>query len=256
MSFLSLLPIERLKIKRSRILWIFAAAAAILWIPSILHAKLNFSMQAEGISPEHSFFIQGFLGMAWFMYPASMVVCCTLLTQTERSHKGLLKMLSLPVGAARLCLAKFTILLLLSAVQMLLMAAMYYISAALAQALHGYPFVLPPSFVAKEVLLLLFSSLPMLAWFWMLSVCIQTPIFSVGAGLASIVPSVLLINTKLWFASPTSYPLFAITAEYGKLAANLDTPQAGLLPWLPVAAAVTILCLSISCLRFGRAETQ
>ncbi len=213
MSFLSLLPIERLKIKRSRILWIFAAAAAILWIPSILHAKLNFSMQAEGISPEHSFFIQGFLGMAWFMYPASMVVCCTLLTQTERSHKGLLKMLSLPVGAARLCLAKFTILL-------------------------------------------LFSSLPMLAWFWMLSVCIQTPIFSVGAGLASIVPSVLLINTKLWFAYPTSYPLFAITAEYGKLAANLDTPQAGLLPWLPVAAAVTILCLSISCLRFGRAETQ
>ena len=130
-------------------------------------------MQAEGfgISPENNFFIQGFLAMAWFMFPASMVVGTVLLSQTERANRGILKMLSLPVG------------------------------------------------------------------------------------LASIVPSVLIINTKAWFACPMSYPFFVITAEYGKFAANFDTAQVELLPWIPAALVITILCLGISCLRFGQAET-
>ena len=94
------------------------------------------------------------------------------------------------------------------------------------------------------------------AFFYMLSVSIQTPIFSVGIGLASIVPSVLIINTKLWFAYPMSYPFFVITSEYGKLATNIDTAQIELIPWLPVAIFITILCLGISCFRFGQAERR
>ena len=110
--------------------------------------------------------------MAWFMFPASMVVGTVLLSQTERANRGILKMLSLPVG------------------------------------------------------------------------------------LASIVPSVLIINTKAWFACPMSYPFFVITAEYGKLATNLDTAQVELIPWIPVAALIALLCLGISCLRFGQAERR
>ena len=72
--FMTLLSVEFRKIKRSRLLLLFFAASVILWIPSVLNAELNFTMQAEGISPENSFFIQGFMGMAWFMYPAGMVV--------------------------------------------------------------------------------------------------------------------------------------------------------------------------------------
>lgn len=103
---------------------------------------------------------------------------------------------------------------------------------------------------------LFLSSVPMIAFFWMLSVCIQTPIFSVGIGLVSVVPSVLVINTKMWFAYPMSYPFFIITSEYGKLAANIDTQQVELIPWILVAVAIAILCLSISCLRFGQAERR
>ena len=40
----------------------------------------------------------------------------------------------------------------------------------------------------------------MAAVFWMIAVLIASPIFQIGIGLASIVPSVLLINTKVWFA--------------------------------------------------------
>ena len=111
-------------------------------------------------------------------------------------------------------------------------------------------------YIAKEIGLLFLSSVPMIVFFWMLSVCIQTPIFSVGIGLVSIVPSVLVINTKMWFAYPMSYPFFIITSEYGKLAANIDTQQVELIPWIPVAVAIAILCLSISCLRFGQAERR
>ena len=256
MSFFTLVGVEVKKIRRSKILFILAVAAVILWIPSILNAKMNFGMQGEGISPENNFFIQGFLGMAWFMFPASMVVGTVLLSQTERANKGILKMLALPISTAKLCMAKFAILLTLAAAQISMMTGMYYISAAISSGTQDYNFILPPLFTLKEISLIFLSAIPMIAFFWMLSVCIQTPIFSIGIGLASIVPSVLIINTKVWFAYPMSYPFFVITSEYGKLAANLDTAQVELIPWIPVAIIITILCLSISCLRFGQAERR
>lgn len=256
MNFLSLVGIEFKKIKRSKILFILLVATIILWVPSILNAHMNFKMQAEGISPENNFFIQGFMGMAWFMFPASMVVGTVLLSQTERANKGILKMLSLPVSTARLCFAKFVVLLALAAVQIFMMTGMYYISAAVCYKTQAYNFFLSPVFVGKEVVLLFLAAIPMLAFFWMLSVCIQTPIFSIGIGLASIVPSVLMINTKIWFAYPMSYPFFVITSEYGKLATNLNTAQVELIPWIPVAVSVTIICLAVSCIRFGQAERR
>ncbi|MDE7432113.1 MAG: ABC transporter permease [Lachnospiraceae bacterium] len=256
MNFLSLVSIEFKKIKRSKILLILFVATVILWVPSTLNAHMNFGMQAEGISPENNFFIQGFMGMSWFMFPASMVVGTVLLSQTERTNKGILKMLALPISTTRLCLAKFVILIALATTQILMMTGMYYISAVICSGTQDYNFILPPLFVAKEIGFLFLSAIPMIAFFWMLSVCIQTPIFSVGIGLASIVPSVLVINTKAWFAYPMSYPFFVITSEYGKLATNLNTAQVELIPWIPVAIIITIICLGISCIRFGQAERR
>jgi len=256
MSFPVLVGVEWKKIRRSKILLILGIAAVMLWIPSIFNAHLNFGMQAEGISPEHNFFIQGFMGMAWFMFPAAMVVCTVMLAQTERSGNGILRMLALPISTGRLCLAKYAVLLMLAAIQFAMMIGMYYISAAVASQTQGYEFLLPPLFVWKQAVAMYVSAVPMLAFFWMLSVCIHTPIFSVGIGLASIVPSVLMINTKIWFAYPPSYPLFVITSEYGKLAENLNTAQVKFLPWLPAAVIITITALCTSCLCFGQAERR
>lgn len=256
MNFISLTGVEFTKIRRSKILLILLTATVILWLPSILNAQMNFEMQAEGISPENNFFIQGFMGMSWFMFPASMVVGTVLINQTERSGKGILKMLSLPVSGTKLCFAKFVVLLSLSALQLLMAVGAYFISAAIASYLHNYNFILSPLFVFKEAGLIFIAAIPMLTFFWMLSVCIQTPIFSVGIGLASIVPSVLAINTKIWFIYPMAYPFFVVTAHYGKLAANISTSQVKLIPWLPAAFIITVVCLLISCLRFGQAERK
>lgn len=256
MSFLSLVGVEFKKIKRSKIFVILFIATVILWIPSILNAEMNFNMQAEGISPENNFFIQGFMGMAWFMFPASMVVGTVLLSQTERTNKGILKMLALPISTIKLCLAKFVVLLALAVSQILMMVGMYYISAAIVTATQDYNFILSPIFIFKEISSISISTIPMLAFFWMLSVCIQTPIFSIGIGLASIVPSVLIINTKVWFVYPMSYPFLLITSKYGKLAKNLTTAQVEFFPWIPVAISITIVCLYISCFRFGQVERE
>ena len=254
MNFFSLICIEAKKLRRSKILWILAAAAFLLWLPSVLNSHLNFEMQAEGISPEHNFLIQGLLGMSWFLCPAGMVVSTVLLNLTEETNHGILKMLALPVRPARLCLAKFVILAVLAAIQILISVGMYYAGGAIASYTQDYPLLLPPLFVLREAGLIYLAAIPMLSIFWLLSVCIRTPILSIGVGLASIVPSVLIINTKAWFVYPCSYPLFVITAEYGKLAANLNTAPVELVPWLPVAAGITVLCLFISCLRFGRSR--
>lgn len=258
MNLLALTRVEFQKIKRSGILLILFAATVILWIPSILNADLNFTMASKGISisPEANYFIQGFLGMSWFMFPGSMVVSTVLLSQTERGNKGILKMLTMPVGRAQFCLAKFFVLLTLALTQVLMMVGMYSLSGAVASRTQGYDLLLPPPYVLKKVGTVYLSSVPMLAFFWMLSVCIQTPIFSMGIGLASIVPSVLAINTKAWFLYPMSYPFYVMAAEQSRLMENGTVSVIESVPWIPVAAGITVICLTAACLRFGQAERR
>lgn len=69
MNFLSLVGIEFKKIHRFQNSFDFNSCSHYSLVPSIFNANLNFGMQAEGISPENNFFIQGFMGMAWFMFP-------------------------------------------------------------------------------------------------------------------------------------------------------------------------------------------
>lgn len=256
MSFFTALGVEFQKIRRSKILLILLIPVVIMWIPSIVNARINFDTRNIPITPENNFFIQGFMGMVWFIIPASLVICTVLLTQTERSQRGILKMLSLPVSIVKLCLAKFLVLVILSLVQMLLAVCAYYISAAAASQLQHYDFVLKPDFVFPVVLRIYLAAIPMAAVFWMLAVLIQTPVFAAGAGLVSIVPSVLIINTKLWFLYPISYPFYLLMIEYGKVAQGVYETEIQWLPWIPAAIVITIAALAVSCIRFGAAERR
>lgn len=254
MKFMTLLSIELTKIRRSKIILILFIAVVILWIPSVANAHLNFKMSFAGISPENNFLIQGLMGMAWFMFPASMVVCTVLLAETERGHNGIIKMKSLPINLTTLCLAKFVVLLLLAASEMALTMLTYFISASIASHLQNYDFLLPVSFVLKEIFFLLLSAIPMLAVFWLLSTCIQTPIFCVGTGLASIVPSILLINTKIWFLYPMAYPFYVVATEYAKLSTSMTESNLNFFLWLPIAIIITGISLWLSCRFFEQTE--
>ena len=256
MSFLALVSVELKKIRRSKIFWILLIPVIMMWIPGILNARQNFDLRDIPITPEKNFFIQGFMGMAWFMIPASLVICTVLLCQTERSNRGILKMLSLPVSRAELCLAKFAVLLGLAAVQMVLSAAAYYICGAVITNTQNYQFLLPPAYVCKYVFCIYAAAIPMAAVYWALSISSRSPVFSVGIGLASIVPSVLVINTKIWFAYPMSYPFYMLMVAYGRAAEGVYETQIAWLPWLPAAAGITVLALAVSCIRYGVSERK
>ena len=86
MSFLSLVGVELKKIRRSKIFLILLIPIVLMWIPSIINADINFDTKGIPITPENNFFIQGFMGMVWFMIPASLVICKVLLNQKERSY--------------------------------------------------------------------------------------------------------------------------------------------------------------------------
>ena len=132
MSFSSLIGVELTKIRRSKIFLILLAPVLMMWLPSIINSDMIFDVRGIPITPENNFFIQGFMGMVWFMIPASLVICTVLLNQTERTNKGILKMLSLPISTVKMCLAKFTVLIMLAAVQMVMAIGAYYASAAIA----------------------------------------------------------------------------------------------------------------------------
>ena len=93
----------------------------------------------------------------------------------------------------------------------------------------------------------------MAAVYLAVSTLIQSPIFSVGIGLASIVPSVLMINTKIWFAYPMSYPFYLIMVAYGRAAEGVYETQ---IAWLPAAVGITVLALAVSCARYGASERR
>ena len=150
MSFLSLAGVELKKARRSGILWILVIPVFLIWLTAVINADINFTIGNEGISPENNFFIQSFMGYAWFMFPASIVISTVMLVQTERKNKGILKMLALPVSAARLCLVKFSILLLLAAVQIFFMTLAYFPSAAIASRIQDYNFMLPVMDILRE----------------------------------------------------------------------------------------------------------
>ena len=96
----------------------------------------------------------------------------------------------------------------------------------------------------------------MAAFYWLIAVCIRTSVFSVGIGLATIVPAVLLINTKIWFAYPMCYPFYIMSQLLSQPQAEVYSLSIDLFPLVPVAVAVTLVCLTISCLCFGRAERR
>mgnify|MGYP000022439323 CR=1 FL=1 len=93
MKYLTLTLTEFRKLRHSRILLLLLLPLVILWLPNVVNADMSLTPVMEGITPEHNFLIQSFMGFAWFIYPACMIVCTVLLQQLERGHKGILKML-------------------------------------------------------------------------------------------------------------------------------------------------------------------
>lgn len=253
MSLLSCIQVELRKIRRTKIMWILVIPVLMMWGVSVMNADINFKdyILANGISPENNFFIQSVLGFTWFMYPSSMVVITVMMTQTELKNKGILKMMALPVSPVKLCAAKFIVFLCLCVIQVVMLFAGSFPAIVLASRIHGYDFGIAPLTVCRLGVWVFLVSIPMMAVYWMISTVITNPVFSLGAGLASVVPAVLMINTKLWFAYPMCYPMMAATLEMNRMSGG-TIPVIPAAEWIAVSVVVTAAALGISLVSFGR----
>lgn len=256
MSFLSLLGIEFRKLRRSRILFILLLPVAILWLPSILNARVNLTPAAAAISPEHNFLIQGYMGMAWFMIPATFIICTVLLTQTERKNNGILKMLALPVSRCALSIAKFCVLTFYLFMEMVVFLVVFVIAGLIATQTMGVTETLPILYLLKWCLGLFLTMLPCIAAMWAITVLFEKPLLSVGLNLLLVIPGVLVANTPLWIAYPYCYSGYLVSCSLYDFTAETSDAAFSVFPFLPCAIVVFGLFFALAVTQFGKKEMR
>lgn len=254
MSLSMCVRMELKKIKHSNISFLLCIPILLVWGMAIMNASMNFEMSAEGISPQHNFYIQSFLSFVWFMLPASFVVITVMLNQIECANNGIQKMLSLPLSTSKLCVSKCIVMLLLLFMEMLLMLLGYIVSTYIVSKSYDYPFLLNLYEVAKAIGILYLLSLPMAAVYWMISLCFHQPIVSVGIGLASIIPILIFVNLPTWYVYPMCYPMIFLISQQHQFAMHLGSFSVDWLSALPFMLLITVACFLISLHLFGRKE--
>ena len=112
MSFLDLLKIEFMKVKRSKIVPLIFIAPLLVVVSGVAYLSNYFT--PEYTNAWAAMFIQSALVYAYYLLPFSMIVVCVMIVGRETGNNGILKMLALPVSRCALSIAKFCVLTFLS----------------------------------------------------------------------------------------------------------------------------------------------
>ena len=108
MSFLELLRIECMKVKRSKIVPLIFIAPLLVVASGVASLSRYFTPEYTNAWP--AMFIQSALVYAYYLLPFSMIVVCVMIAGRETGNNGILKMLALPVSRYALSIAKFCVL--------------------------------------------------------------------------------------------------------------------------------------------------
>lgn len=176
-------------------IFVLLAPVLMMWLPSIINSDMIFDVRGIPTLLKTTF-SSGLHGDG-MVYDSGVACYLHRPAQSNRANKQ--RNFENVVPADQHCKdvpCKVYRFVMLAAVQMVMAIGAYYASAAIATGMQDYNFVLDPLYVCKNVLCIYIAAIPMAAVYWAISTLIKTPIFSVGMGLASIVPSVLMINTK------------------------------------------------------------
>ena len=94
MSFLELLRIEFMKVKRSKIVPLIFIAPLLVVASGVASLSRYFTPEYTNAWP--AMFIQSALVYAYYLLPFSMIVVCVMIAGRETGNNGILKMLALP----------------------------------------------------------------------------------------------------------------------------------------------------------------
>lgn len=250
MSFLELLKIEFIKVKRGKII------PLIFMAPLLVVASGTANLQ-NYFSPEYTnawaaMFIQSALVYAYYLLPFSMIVVCVMIVGRETGNNGILKMLALPVSRYALSAAKFCVLLFYLFMEMVVFLTVFVITGLIATSNTDITEALPIMYLLKWCAGLFFTMLPSAATMWAITVLFEKPLLSVGLNLLLVIPGVLAANTPLWVIYPYCYSGYLVSCSLHDFTSKGVSTDFNLFPFLPCAILVFALVLTAAVKRFGK----
>lgn len=254
MSFLELLKIEFMKVKRGKIV-------PLIFIPPLLVVVSGIMNLQSYFTPEYTnawaaMFIQSALVYAYYLLPFSMIVVCVMIAGRETGNNGILKMLALPVSRYSLSIAKFCVLLFYLFMEMVVFLIVFVIAGLIATSSTGITETLPIMYLLKWCVGLFLTMLPSMATIWAITVLFDKPLLSVGLNLLLVIPGVLVANTPLWVAYPYCYSGYLVSCSLHDFTTAGTSTGFELFPFLPCAILIFVLVFCISITHFGKKEMK
>lgn len=254
MSFLELLKIEFIKVKRGKMIPLIFVAPLLVVASGVANLQSYFS--PEYTNAWAAMFIQSALVYAYYLLPFSMIVVCVMIVGRETGNNGILKMLALPVSRYALSAAKFCVLLFYLFMEMVVFLVVFVITGLIATNNTGITEALPIMYLLKWCVGLFLTMLPSVATMWAITVLFEKPLLSVGLNLLLVIPGVLVANTPLWIVYPYCYSGYLVSCSLHDFTAKGISTGFNLFPFLPCAILIFALVLTVAVTRFGKKEMR
>lgn len=254
MSFLELLKIEFMKVKRSKMIPLIFIAPLLVVTSGVANLQNYFS--PEYTNAWAAMFIQSALVYAYYLLPFSIIVVCVMIVGRETGNNGILKMLALPISRYALSVAKFCVLLFYLFMEMIVFLAVFVITGLIATRNTGITEALPVMYLLKWCAGLFFTMLPSVATMWAITILFEKPLLSVGLNVLLVIPGILVANTPLWVVYPYCYSGYLVSCSLHDFTAKSVSTDFHLFPFLPCAILVFVLVLTVAVKRFGKKEMR
>ena len=254
MSFLELLKIEFMKVKRGKMIPLIFIAPLLVVASGVANLQNYFS--PEYTNAWAAMFIQSALVYAYYLLPFSMIVVGVMIAECETGNNGILKMLALPVSRYALSAAKFCVLLFYLFMEMAVFLIAFVITGLIATSSAGITEALPLMYLLKWSVGLFFSMLPSVAAMWAIMVVFGKPLLSVGLNLLLVIPGVLVANTPCWVVYPYCYSGYLVSCSLHDFTATGVSAGFNLFPFLPCAILVFVLMFIVAVKGFGKKEMR
>ena len=241
MSFLDLLKIEFMKVKRSKIVPLIFIAPLLVVVSGVASLSNYFTPEYTNAWP--AMFIQSALVYAYYLLPFSMIVVCVMIAGRETGNNGILKMLALPVSRCALSIAKFCVLTFYLFMEMVVFLVIFVIAGLIATQTMGVTETLPILYLLKWCLGLFLTMLPCIAAMWAITVLFE-------------IPGVLVANTPLWIAYPYCYSGYLVSCSLHDFTAETSDAAFSVFPFLPCAIVVFGLFFALAVTQFGKKEMR
>ena len=254
MSFLELLKVEFMKVKRGKIVPLIFSAPLLVVASGV--ANLHSYFTTEYTNAWAAMFIQSALVYSYYLLPFSMIVVCVMIAGRETGNNGVLKMLALPVSRYTLSVAKFCVLLFYLFMEMLVFLVVFVVAGLIATSSTGITETLPLMYLLKWCAGLFLTMLPSVAIMWAITVLFDKTLLSVGLNLFLIIPGVLVANTPLWVVYPYCYSGYLVSCSLHDFTTTGGSTGFELFPFLPCVALIFVLVLVVAVTCFGKKEMR